>query len=62
MSMKIKPGSIVKYRKYRRGAPRYCGLHIVVEVAGTKAKTYNIRTGSVTHMSIMFLRSEFLFL
>tara|TARA_R100001510_G_C7629308_1_gene188505 strand:- start:265 stop:429 length:165 start_codon:yes stop_codon:yes gene_type:complete len=54
--MKIKPGSIVRYKHLLRG------YYIVVEVAGSRVKTYNVKTGSVTPMTVMFLRSEFLFL
>ncbi len=54
--MKIKPGSIVRYKHQQKG------YYIVVEVAGSRAKAYNVRTGSVTPITVMFLRSEFLFL
>ena len=54
--MKIYPGRIVQYSHGLRL------LYVIIEVVGQTAKLYNIKTGTISHMTVGWLLKNFLFL
>mgnify|MGYP003112986887 CR=1 FL=1 len=54
--MKIYPGRIVQYNHGLRL------LYVIIEVVGQAASLYNIKTGTISHMTVGWLLHNFLFL